>query len=330
MCGGLTSCVAPPRFVIPGEWRAQDVSAFNTYDGASHSLDKAVDIAGTYGFDRADSTEAVQRAIDSGAAVIRLRNMGSPWQTRPIMLRSNQTILLDPGVVILAKAGAFRGDGDCLVTGLGVRNVTIIGYGASLRMRRTDYTKPPYQRAEWRHAISLRGASNVTIVGVRVEDAGGDGIYLGAASGVARACSDILLKDVDVEGSFRQGMSVISVKGLEVIHSKFAGTEGTPPQAGLDFEPNGPDEELTGIRVTDSIFTGNRGPGLLIHLGKLDRTSTPVDVAFERCWFVQNSTWGVLAASLGDRVHGTVQFTNCVKSAFSRILSTDTLTIEWN
>ena len=90
--------------------------------------------AAWWGFDPDDSTAALQGAIDSHAKRVRVPYMGAPWIVRPIALRSDQEIDFDPGVVILAKKGEFRGPGDSLFTATGVNNLTLRGYGATLRM----------------------------------------------------------------------------------------------------------------------------------------------------------------------------------------------------
>ena len=46
-------------------------------------------------------------------------------------------------------------------------NITLTGPGASLVMRRQDYLKPPYKKAEWRHCLALLGCRNVTVQGLR-------------------------------------------------------------------------------------------------------------------------------------------------------------------
>ena len=104
--------------------------------------------------------------------------MGDPWIVRPLQLRSSQELLLEPGVLILAKKGEYRGGGDSLFTATGQSNLVIRGYGASLRMHKRDYQHPPYTKAEWRMGIALHGCRHVLIEGLRVESTGGDGFYV--------------------------------------------------------------------------------------------------------------------------------------------------------
>ena len=52
--------------------------------------------------------------------------------------------------------------------------------GCTLRMWRSDYANPAwYPKGEWRMALNLENAANVTVVNSVLEESGGDGIYLG-------------------------------------------------------------------------------------------------------------------------------------------------------
>jgi hypothetical protein len=100
---------------------------------------------------------------------------------RPIKLRGNLELVFEPGVLVRPN-GANSGRRDSLFTAVDVENLTIRGYGATLRMWKSDYQKPPYKKAEWRMGIAIRGCRNVLIEGVRVESSGGDGFYVDGAA----------------------------------------------------------------------------------------------------------------------------------------------------
>ena len=61
--------------------------------------------------------------------------------------------------------------------------------------------------------------------GLRITESGGDGIYVHGAKNVR-------VEDCIVDRNWRQGMSVISARGLTVERTVFAATNGTPPEAG--------------------------------------------------------------------------------------------------
>ena len=110
--------------------------------------------ASEYGFDAADATSALQAAIDSGAATVFVPNMGTDWIIRPIFLNSsNQEIIFAEGVVVTAKEGQFHGLTDTLFTARDQDGITLIGYGATLRMHKDDYLGPDYTHSEFRNAL---------------------------------------------------------------------------------------------------------------------------------------------------------------------------------
>jgi polygalacturonase len=110
-------------------------------------------------------------------------------------------------------------------------------------MWKEDYQSEEYRKAEWRMGISLRGCSDVTVEGLSIEKTGGDGVYIGATQ-EQPFCRDVTIRDVECVDNHRQGISVISAENLLIENCLFAKTDGTAPQAGIDLEPNGPDERL--------------------------------------------------------------------------------------
>jgi len=140
--------------------------------------------AAWWGFDEQDSTAALQAAIRSEAKKLIIPNLGKPWVMEPLFLESNQEVVFEEGAVIMALKGAFRGKGDSLLTARDKENITLTGPGASLVMRKPDYQAPPYEKAEWRHCLSLHGCRNIKVYGLRMAASGGDGVYVGRGTGV--------------------------------------------------------------------------------------------------------------------------------------------------
>lgn len=235
-----------------------------------------------WGFNPEDATDSLQAAIDSKAKKVIIPLMNSPWILRPIRLRSELEMEFEPGVLVMAKAGAFLGGGDSLFRAVDQTNLVIRGHSTVLRMRKSDYQKQPYPKAEWRMGLSLSGCRNVRIEGVRIEESGGDGFYVGS-SPANRWCEDIVIRDCEAYGNHRQGLSVISAVRLLVERCVFSGTAGTAPEAGIDFEPDEPDERLVECVVRDCRIDNNAGNGLLVYLKPLTRESHPVSIRFENC-----------------------------------------------
>ena len=69
----------------------------------------------SFGYNAEDSTEIIQRALDSGAPKLVFDRQAGPWITRPLVARSNQELVFEDGVELLAKKGEFHGIRDYLL-----------------------------------------------------------------------------------------------------------------------------------------------------------------------------------------------------------------------
>ncbi len=268
--------------------------------------------AAWWGFEPEDATAALQQAIDSGAKRVRVPYMGAPWLVRPIKLRSDLELLFEPGVLVLAKAGAFKGKNDCLFLAVDAKHIMMRGYGATLRMRKEDYQGPNYEKAEWRTAIDFMGCSHVTVEGLRLENSGGDGIYLGATA-AQPYCEDVTIRDVVCDGHHRQGISVIGARGLLIENCVLSNTDGTAPEAGIDLEPNHANEPLTDCVVRRCVMENNSGAGILVYLKHHSQESEAVSILFEDCLIRSGGDAGVAVGAVGqDGPDGLIEFRNCV------------------
>ena len=268
--------------------------------------------ASWWGFDREDSTAALQAAIHSGAKKVIVEKMHGPWIVTPIQLASDQEIVFAKGVIVQAKKGEFKAATASLFTASLKENIQLTGLGAILQMRRADYYAAPYQKAEWRNGISVRSCKNISISGLVIRETGGDGVYLGVAKrGVTN--QKITIKDVVFERNYRQGISIISAEDLLIENTVFKETAGTAPMAGVDFEPNLPDECLVNCVLRNCISENNQGPGYLLYLPNLNRNSKPVSIRFENC---QSSGKGRALScttrnNMPGSVTGSIDFENC-------------------
>ena len=269
--------------------------------------------ASWWGFSPIDSTTALQAAINSGARKLVIDDCGSPWIVDKITLASDQEIVLEKGVVVMAKPGAFRGRADALFSAALRRNITLVGYGATLRMRKRDYTTAAYEKAEWRHALSIRSCDNVKIYGLTLADSGGDGIYLGVAKrGVP--CRNIHIKDVVCDNNHRQGVSVISAENLLIENTTLKNTSGTAPQAGIDFEPNTADERLVNCVMRNCVSENNAGGAFALYLVPLTGKSAPVSLRLEDCRGIGGAYGFSLTTSNGHAdglPSGSIDVINC-------------------
>lgn len=255
-----------------------------------------------------DATDAIQEMIDSGLPTVVIPNVGEPWIVRPLFLRSDLHLILEPGVVLQAKANEFHGEHDSLLSGLEVENVFVEAYDATIRMNKTDYASDAYQGSEWRHGVVLQGANNVEIAGLTVEASGGDGMYIGPTWDSRRVlCSDVTIHDCVMNNNYRNGMAIVAADNLLVEDCVFSATSGTAPQAGLLVEPGDRPDSLRRVRVRNCLATGNAGTGFMTNLTKHSYLSDPVDVIIEDCT-VKNSVQPGLRAILEQDIGATGRF----------------------
>ena len=268
--------------------------------------------ASWWGFDPADSTAPLQAALTSGVARLVIEKMPLPWVVTPLKGASNLELVLEPGVEIQAKPGEFRPKGACLLTFAGCTNVHIVGYGATLRMRHEDYMRAPYEKSEWRHALNILSCRNVRIEGLTLADSGGDGIYLGSRGAPYRNV-DVTIRDVLCDRNHRQGISVISAENLLIENTVMRETFGTPPAAGIDFEPNRPSEVLKNCVMRNCLSIRNQGAGYATWAGQLNATSEPIDLRFENCTAHGNRSAFFFATDSrhGRSVRTTLTLSNC-------------------
>lgn len=270
--------------------------------------------ASWWGFDATDATKCLQAAIDSKVPKLTVDNVGKPWIVTPITLVSNQEIVFEKGVEVLAKADAFKGDNDSLFSASLCENVTLSGYGATLRMRRADYDDPTrYQKAEWRMVLRFLSCSNIKVYGLTLAESGGDGIYLGSGqAGVTN--KDIVIKDVICDKNYRQGISVITAENLLIENTILRDTAGTAPMAGIDFEPNGPDERVVNCVMRNCVAEGNKSWGYVAYLPPLRASSAPVGLRLENCKAINNQAGAfgfVTNGTAESAVPGNVELINC-------------------
>lgn len=271
--------------------------------------------ASAFGWNGIDDTKALQQAIDSGAATVVVDRASAAWVTRPLHGRSDQTLIFERGCELVAKKGEFRELGSCLFSCVGVSNLTIRGYGAIWRMHRADYDAAPYEKGEWRHSLAIHGGANITVEGLTLLESGGDGVYVGRGwkkGGNGAVPCDIVLRDLVCDRHYRQGISIISARRLLIERCVTRNTRGTPPAAGIDFEPNNFAEELSDCIVRDCVSENNQGNSIVLFFGKLDARTKPISIKVER-FRSRNNAHGLSIAThfMDTYPQGLVQFTDC-------------------
>lgn len=218
---------------------------------------------GAKGDGRTDDTAAFERAISrlgtSGGSVSVPKGVYLIDAVQSVRLASGMTLALATGAVLAALPTGSPSYG--IVRASGVSGVTI--RGGTIRGERNAHLEP--MTGEWGMGIDLRGCADITIQDVTAEECWGDGIYLGHSSPEGTPggeCSRATIRRCVLRHNRRQGMSVTGCLGLVVEDSTFEGTEGTPPAAGIDLEPNA-GKRVEDVTIRRSTFRSNAGWGLL-------------------------------------------------------------------
>jgi antitoxin component YwqK of YwqJK toxin-antitoxin module len=267
--------------------------------------------ASKFGFNATDATTALKTALAQAVDTVIIPNMGTDWIITTIVITgasgSNKTIIFEKGVVVTAKKLASFG---YLFDIKNVSNVSLIGYGATLKMQKADYMNPAlYGFSEWRHCIGISTGTNIKILGLILRDSGGDGIAIMYNS------KGILIKDVICDNNYRQGMSAIYYTNLTIENCVMINTGGTSPQSGIDFEPNGranPDApyntQING-KMLNCYFGNNKGDGITVAYFYLDNGSPAVSLDIKHCFMSDGLK---LYETKNGGVKGTVSFEDCI------------------
>jgi len=193
-----------------------------------------------------DCGPEIQAAMDSGAHTVIVppatEGPAAPIQINATLyLRSNQTLVLQPGVVLQAARGGHQAVASPMFSSVDparpllrprLFNSTVLGFGASLTMRQADYNDPLlYNKSEDRAGIMLDDAHHVAITGLHISLTGGDGITV---NGYEPASSDIYLADLVLDRCYRNALSIISVENMTLercVLSRTGQVYGTRPMS---------------------------------------------------------------------------------------------------
>ncbi|NUT37147.1 MAG: right-handed parallel beta-helix repeat-containing protein [Hamadaea sp.] len=272
---------------------------------ASTGPDATVVRASQFGFDPVNATAALTAALASDADVVVIDNVGQDWITGPLWInRDDLTVILEDGVTLRGLPGGFPDTRDGIWRIHGRRNVKLIGYGATCVMNKPEYT------GEWRAIVRMGTSSAITVEGLVLRGAPGDGIILGAGS------TDVVIRNVVCDDNKRNAISVIYADGLLIEGCALINTQGTAPEAGIDFEPDTLSQLIKDVVVRDTVFAGNKKYSFEINLMRYRPESTPASVLVERCYMGPTGD-AVVHVQPGVRgpATGSVVFRDCVFDA---------------
>lgn len=172
-------------------------------------------------------------------------------------------------------------------------------------MWKSDYQGPDYVHGEWRYALRIKRSANILVEGLRICDSGGEGI---GVSG-----KDIIIRNCVCDNNHRQGISVFDVENLLIEDTVMSNTKGTPPEAGIDFEPDLNGSKMSSVVMRNCRVENNAGSGIKLFLDKLREDSPPISMRFVDCRTVGNLNSVQITPGVrgGHHVSGSVSFEGC-------------------
>jgi parallel beta-helix repeat protein len=218
---------------------------------------------GAMGNGSTNDTAAIQAAVNqvagTGGTVLVPDGTYMIDAVTHLKLKSNMTLRMTSRAVL--KAIPNNQGGYAIILIERASNLNVIG--GTVQGERAQHTGTT---GESGMGISIYSSSNVVIEGVTATDNWGDGFYIGRWD--ARYATNTNLKycSVIADNNRRQGLSITAVDGAVIKNSIFKNTGGTAPQVGIDLEPDSGDT-VKNVRILNSVFTGNRGPGIKLYNG---------------------------------------------------------------
>jgi hypothetical protein len=145
-------------------------------------------------------------------------------------------------------------------------------------------------QGEWGMGFKFDSCYNVVMKGTLITNCWGDGIYLGKDN------MNVKLEGVLCRDNRRNGLTVTGCHGLQITNCFFTGTNGTPPQAGIDLEPN-PGEDVVDVVISKCVASGNAGHGIQLGPRATDLLHASVQrVVISGCTVTANGLDGILVS----------------------------------
>ncbi|MFA6435502.1 MAG: Ig-like domain-containing protein, partial [Elusimicrobiales bacterium] len=254
--------------------------------------------------DSTDDTAAIQTAINrvggTGGTVFIPDGTYMVNAVTALNLKSNMTLSLSSGAVLKAITNSETGYNIIKVSG--VTNVTVSGgtligdrathTGQSCTPKSglcgdssTDPASPIGMTGQWGMGVGIYKSSNITVKNMTARDCWGDGFYMAGSS-------SITVTNVVADNNRRGALSVCGADGVIVRDSILKNTHGTPPEAGVDVEPNA-GEVARNLQFINCQFLNNKSDGL----GLLSLTAPITNVTVDGCTMGYNKHTGM---SMGE------------------------------
>lgn len=160
------------------------------------------------------------------------------------------------------------------------------------------------------HSIFIYNSSHLVFKNINLLNSLGDGMQIAADVNRQEVLSrDIVIQNCNTTNSLRNGLSLIHCSDVRIDHSSYNMSNGTPPEAGIDIEP---DEDnvrpgVYNVSIKNVEILGNKGNGIAIpYIG------VPENITIEDCDISQNGsgiyTCGKNISIIGNSISGNSKY----------------------
>ena len=207
-----------------------------------------------------------------------------------IEMRSNTHLYMDPNAVLQFTS-----------TGLKTYNVIYINEVTNVSVEGGQIRGDRYIGGgtnEDACAIGIYESNNITVANCNISASYGDGIYLGTTSsdGYEKGCSNVVIRGCNISDNRRSNISIVLANIVTVENCTISNANGTPPQCGINIEPNyfknGILPKCEHIYIKNTTINGKAGDKngqfftLMTHYYPSDRnTITSNDLQVSNCTF---------------------------------------------
>lgn len=206
-----------------------------------------------------DYTVALQKAIDENDIVI-MPEFPILVNEKGLILNNNSKILFQKESMLFMKANDKANYAVFLIQE--IKNVTI--YNPRIKGDKFSHLNSDGQ---WGIGIRIFGGQDVKIINPIIEEMWGDGIYIGGPR--RKESQNVFITSGKLDNNRRNAISITSANGVSISNIVLANTDGNPPKAGIDIEPNNNFAEINNIKITDITSYYNAAYGIVISLKHL-------------------------------------------------------------
>ena len=298
---------------------AQAVDGFGDHELANGNVallqaqDRSIDVA-AYGV-AYDGSDEIDKLLAISAGI------NSKFDR--VLFDSSRTITLNDTFLISAKSG-FTLSGmslvaqDAMPAGLSVLDLRSCSGFTLINCEIDGNRDTRSPTAGSGHNFYIISGQSSRLIDCKSINATNDGFHFASSTplDVSSHCADIDMLNCFADNCHRQGMSVIQMHRMSVKNCRFTNTNGTAPEAGVDFESDGgdPDQSITDVSISNTLFEGNAGYGLQIsNVGK------PARFLVENC-VLKDNTLGAASIGAQDTLLSKNDYIGCTSSTLRGII----------